>query len=111
MGLWRDIARSDVLWHRRRGARRASSESMTTEEFTVLCEQVLVPRIDQLLLRYHKETEEMFGTIMRDVLRMSDTLEAFVSAGGPGDRACTIEQGGACQCQLKKQIIKYLRPY
>ncbi len=59
---------------------------MTHKEFRELCEQVLVPRFDQLLLRYHKETEEMFGTIMRDVLRMSDTLEAFVSASGLDDR-------------------------
>jgi len=59
---------------------------MTTKEFRELCEKVLVPRIDQLLLRYHKETEEMFGTIMRDVLRMSDTLEASVSASALDDR-------------------------
>ena len=60
---------------------------MTNKQFGELCEQVLVPRVDQLLLRYHKEMEEMFGTIMRDVLRMSDVLEAFVSSSGLDERS------------------------
>jgi|GEM_PF-3981579 len=59
---------------------------MTNKEFRELCEQVLVPRIDQLFLRYHKETEEMFGTIMRDVLRMTDTLDALLSVSGLDER-------------------------
>ena len=44
-----------------------------------------MPLIDTLIQGYHKETEEMFGTIMRDVLRMGDTLEALVSASGRDD--------------------------
>jgi len=60
-------------------------DSMTQKEFRALCEQVLVPLIDRLIQGYHKETEEMFGTVMRDVLRMSDTLEALVSATGRDD--------------------------
>lgn len=58
---------------------------MTKNEFRALCEEVLVPLIDQVVLGYHKETEEMFGTIMRDILRMSDLIEAFVSANGLSD--------------------------
>ncbi len=58
---------------------------MTQKEFRALCEEVLVPMIDKLFRSYHKETEEMFGTIMRDILRMSDTLEAFTSATGHDD--------------------------
>ena len=59
---------------------------MTQKEFRTLCEQVLVPMIDKVFRGYHKETEEMFGTIMRDVLRIGDTLEAFTSASAFDDR-------------------------
>jgi hypothetical protein len=59
---------------------------MTQKEFRALCEEVLVPMIDKLFRSYHKETEEMFGTIMRDVLRMGDALEAFTSASALDDR-------------------------
>ena len=66
--------------------RRAHHQrSMTHKEFRALCEQVLVPMIDKLFKGYHAETEEMFGTIMRDVLRMGDVLEAFTSASGQDD--------------------------
>jgi len=60
-------------------------DSMTQKDFRALCEKVLMPLIDTLIQGYHKETEEMFGTIMRDVLRMGDTLEALVSASGRDD--------------------------
>ncbi len=58
---------------------------MTQKEFRARCEQVLVPMIDRVFKAYHKETEEMFGTIMRDILRMSDALDAFVTAAGHED--------------------------
>ena len=55
---------------------------MTKEKFRELCEQVLVPRISDMIHRELTEQEEILGALFRELLRMGDKLDALAKVVG-----------------------------
>jgi len=50
---------------------------MTTERFRALCEEVLLPLLLSELGEELREHKDLLATILRDVLRVRDELEAL----------------------------------
>jgi hypothetical protein len=55
---------------------------MTKEKFRELCEQVMVPMVSKLIRREAVEHEEILGALMRELLQVSDRLQALVRVLG-----------------------------
>jgi hypothetical protein len=58
---------------------------MTKEKFKELCERVLVPRLSELLRRGFVEQEGMLGTVMRELMRVEDKIDALARTVGANE--------------------------
>jgi hypothetical protein len=55
---------------------------MTKDKFKELCERVFVPRVSALLRKERVEQEEMLGTVMRELMRVGDKIDALARIVG-----------------------------
>jgi len=58
---------------------------MTKDKFRALCEQVMVPIVSKLIRQEAIEQEEILGALMRELLQVSDRLQALVRVLGMRD--------------------------
>lgn len=58
---------------------------MTKDKFRELCEQVMVPIVSKLIRQEAVEQEAIFGALMRELLQVSDRLQALVRVLGMRD--------------------------
>jgi hypothetical protein len=52
---------------------------MTEDGFRELCEQVMVPKVSNLLHRALADEEEILGAIVKELMHVRDIVEALVS--------------------------------
>ncbi len=79
------ISDNDNSSHMPSTSRRASCPHMTNDKFKQLCEQVLIPRLGDLMHQQLTDMHETLDVFANELKRIGDRLERLIALMGERD--------------------------